>query len=66
MKSDKRYMIEGVEQPNQVIIRTLGEKETYKILGDIRSWHDRTSVNVRNNFTKVSQKNHKTTRDKTL
>ena len=33
MKSDKRHMTEGIEQPNQVVIRTLGEKETYKYLG---------------------------------
>ena len=33
MKSDKRHMTEGVELPNQVIIRTLWEKETYKYLG---------------------------------
>ena len=26
-------MIEGAEQPNQVVIRTLGEKETYRYLG---------------------------------
>ena len=30
MKSGKRYMMEGVELPNQVVIRTLGEKETNK------------------------------------
>ena len=33
MKSGKRHMTEGVELPNQVVIRTLGEKETYKYLG---------------------------------
>ena len=33
MKSGKRHMAEGVELPNQVVIRTLGEKETYKYLG---------------------------------
>ena len=33
MKSGKRYKREGVELPNQVVIRTLGEKETYKYLG---------------------------------
>ena len=30
MKSRKRHMTEGTEIPNQEIIRTLGEKETYK------------------------------------
>ncbi len=29
-KSGKRLITEGVELPNQVVIRTLGEKETYK------------------------------------
>ena len=33
MKSDKRYMIEEMELPNQEKIRTLEEKETYKYLG---------------------------------
>ena len=33
MKSGKRHMTKGVELPNQVVIRTLGEKETYKYLG---------------------------------
>ncbi len=33
MKSRWRHMMEGVELANQVIIRTLGEKETYKYLG---------------------------------
>ena len=29
-KSVKRYMTEVIEQVHQVVIRTLGEKETYK------------------------------------
>ena len=33
MISGKRHITEGVKQPNQVVIRTLGEKETYKYLG---------------------------------
>ena len=33
MKSGKRHMTEGVELPNQVVIRTLGGKETDKYLG---------------------------------
>ena len=33
MKSGKRHMTEGVELPNQVIIRTPREKESYKYLG---------------------------------
>ena len=37
MKSGKRHMTEGVELPNQVVIRTLGEKETYKYLGILKA-----------------------------
>ena len=33
MKIGKRHITEGVELPNQVVIKTLGEKETYKYLG---------------------------------
>ena len=32
MKRGKQHMTEGVELPNQVVIRTLGVKETYKYL----------------------------------
>ena len=33
MKSVKRHMTDGAELPNQAVIRTLGEKDTYKYLG---------------------------------
>ena len=33
MKSCKRHLIDGIEQPNQDKIRTLAENETYKYLG---------------------------------
>ena len=33
MKSGKRHITEGFELLNQVVIRTLGEKETYKFFG---------------------------------
>ena len=33
MKNGKGCLTEGVKLPNQVVIRTLGEKETYKYLG---------------------------------
>ena len=33
MKSGKRHMKDGMEQPNHEEIRTLGENETYKYLG---------------------------------
>ena len=32
-KSGKRQITEGVEQPNQERIKTLGEKENYKYWG---------------------------------
>ena len=35
MKGGKQHITEGVELPNEVIIRSLGEKETYKYL---RKW----------------------------
>ena len=37
MKSGKRHMTEGVKLPDQVVIRTLGEKETYKYLGTLEA-----------------------------
>ena len=33
MKSGKRHMTDGIEQPNHDTIRTLDENETYKYLG---------------------------------
>ena len=33
IEGGKRQMTEGIEQPNQGKIKTLGEKETYKYLG---------------------------------
>ena len=37
MKSDKRYLTDGIELPNQDKIRTLAENETYKYLGILES-----------------------------
>ena len=37
MKSGKQHTTEGVELPNQVIIRTQGEKETYRYLGTLEA-----------------------------
>ena len=37
MKSGKRHMTDGMEQPNHNKIRTLGENETYKYLGILES-----------------------------
>ena len=37
MKSGKRHMTERMELPAQDLIRTLGEKETYKYLGRLEA-----------------------------
>ena len=37
IKSGKQHMTEGVELPNQVLIRTLDEKETYKYFGIVKA-----------------------------
>ena len=37
MKSGKQHMTERIELPNQEKIRTLGEKETYKYLGIVKT-----------------------------
>ena len=66
MKSGKRHITEGVELPNQVIIRTLGEKETYKYLGILETDNIKQQEMKENIFKKASQKNQKITRDKTL
>ena len=66
MNSGKQHMVKGVELPNQVVIRTLKEKETYKYLRDIGSWHHQTTGNERKNLKRVSQKSQKITQDKTL
>ena len=35
IRSEKKTNNEGIELPNQERIRTLGEKENYKYLGDL-------------------------------
>ena len=37
MKNGERQMTEGIEQPNQEKIRTLGKKERYKYLGTLEA-----------------------------
>ena len=66
MKSRKRHMTEGVELRNQVVIRTLGEKETYKYLGILEADTIKQVEMKENSFKKVSQKSQKITWDKTL
>ena len=56
IKMDKRHITEGVELPNQLIIKTLEEKETYKILGDTKRWHHQASRNKRKkNWKSISK-----------
>ncbi len=37
MKSSKRHITDGMEQPNQDNIRTFEEKETYKYLANLEA-----------------------------
>ena len=66
MKSGKRHMTEGIEIPNQEKVRTLGEKETYKYL-EILEADIIKQMEMKEKIKKrVSQKNQKTTGDKTI
>ena len=68
--------MEGVELPNQVIIRKLEEKEAYKYLGNIGSWHYQTSGDERKikksiseepeNYTRQNSRKGTLSRDKYL
>ena len=66
IRSGKRHITEGVELPNQVVIGTLGEKETYKCLGILEADTMKQQEMKENFFKRVSQKNQKISRDKTL
>ena len=44
MKSGKQHLMDGMEQPNQEKIRTLGEKETNKYLGILMRHHQTGSA----------------------
>ena len=46
-------MTEGVEEPNQVVIRTLGEKDTYKYLGILET-DTIKQVEIKEKITKES------------
>ena len=67
MKSGKRHKTDGMEQPNQDMIRTLGENETDKYLGILEAFTiKQVSGNERQNSKRISWENYKTTRDKTV
>ena len=59
MISGKRETTEGIEQPNQERIRTLGEKEHYKYLG-ILEVDTIKRAEIKENKKKVPQMNEKT------
>ena len=61
IKSSKRHMMEGVELPNQVVIRTPREKETYKYLGILEADTIKQAETKEKNLKRVSQKNQKIT-----
>ena len=65
MKSGKRHKPEGVELPNLVVMKTLGEKETYKYLGILEP-DTIKQQKMKENFLNVSQNRKKITQDKTL
>ena len=56
MKSGKQHITEGIELPNQIIIRTLGEKETYKYLEIFKSGKKRK--NSKSKKKKKKKKNN--------
>ena len=63
MKSGKRQMTEGMEQPNQEKIRMLGEKETYKYL-EIQEADTIKQVKMKEKILKrVSQENKEATQN---
>ena len=63
MNSGKRCMTGGVELPNQVVIRMLGAKKTYKYLEIVEADTIKQGGAIKK---RVSQQNQKITRDKTL
>ena len=49
MRGEKRNITEGIEQPNQEIIKTFGEKRNLQIFGNIRSRQHQTCADERKN-----------------
>ena len=66
MKIRKRHITKGHELPNQVIIRTFGEKEIYKYLVILEADTFQQMGMKEKNFKRLSQKSQKITRDKPL
>ena len=59
MKSGKRQIREGIEQPNQERIRTLEEKENYKYLGILEANTIKQGEMKEKNKKRVHQTNMK-------
>ena len=65
-KNGKRHITERIELPNQVVIRTIGEKETYKYLGILEADTIKQQEMKEKREKRVTQKSQKITRNKTL
>ena len=66
MKSGKRHIMEGVEQPNQEKTQNAWRKGNLHIVGDIGSWHDQTRGDERKKEKMYIRRTKKTTRAGTL
>ena len=60
MKIRKREMTEGIEQPNQGKIRTIGEKKTYKDLGIIKHAEMKKKMKIKNEYLWRTRKLYET------
>ena len=67
MKSGKRHMTDGTEQPNHDKIRTLGENETNKYLGILEGdtikqveMKDKIRINISGELENYSRQNSPT------
>ena len=65
IKSNKRHLTDGMEQPNQDKIRTLDEKETYKYWGVLKADTIKL-VEMKEKKRKNISGEPKGTRDKTM
>ena len=65
MKSGKRQLTEGIEQPNQGKIWTLEEKETYKYLGILEAETTKQAEMKEKKKKRISQENEKISRSLT-
>ena len=64
-ENGKRNTTERIEQPNQEIIRTLGEKENYKYLGILKKDNIK-QAETKEKISRVLKENKKTSRYKAL